>query len=176
MLFLCCKALSPANVVKIVSMFTSYAAFCLYKGTLKLWAHFRGHHLLRNLDRNRKKGCLFYLLWTTYGIWSKTKSITAETHDLTWKTPPMRRGKTTGTSQQQSHYLKSLGYTPMAAYKRIKSPRNPSKGIYVPYRGGLRPSLRLLRASASLRQKPGLYLAVNLEQLQHYLMLLVFLD
>jgi hypothetical protein len=29
-------------------------------------------------------------------------------------------------------------------------------------------SLRLLRASASLRQKPGLYLAVNLEQLQHY--------
>jgi hypothetical protein len=24
----------------------------------------------------------------------------------------------------------------MAAYKRIKSPRNPSKGIYVPYRGG----------------------------------------
>ena len=28
----------------------------------------------------------------------------------------------------------------MAAYKRIKSPRNPSKGVYtVPYRGGLRP-------------------------------------
>jgi hypothetical protein len=27
-------------------------------------------------------------------------------------------------------------------------------------------SLRLLRASASLRQKPGLYLTVNLEQLQ----------
>jgi hypothetical protein len=25
-----------------------------------------------------------------------------------------------------------LGYTPVAAYKRIKSPRNPSKGIYVP--------------------------------------------
>ena len=131
----------------------------------------------------------------------------------------------------------------MAAYKRIKSPRNPSKGVYtVPYRGGsaprtpqaqgrdlmgqlqtplrsspslhatglrfapsearsiswsefgttptnstlrqihlvsqgrdlmgrlqtpLRsgPSLRR-RASASLRQKPGLYLGVNLEQLQ----------
>jgi hypothetical protein len=30
----------------------------------------------------------------------------------------------------------------------------------------LRPSLRHLRASASLRQKPRLYLAVNLEQLQ----------
>jgi hypothetical protein len=41
----------------------------------------------------------------------KLKSITAETHDLTWKTPPMRREKTTGTSQQQSHYLKSLGYS-----------------------------------------------------------------
>jgi hypothetical protein len=27
-----------------------------------------------------------------------------------------------------------LGYTPVTAYKRIKSPRNPSKGIYVPYR------------------------------------------
>jgi hypothetical protein len=93
----------------------------------------------------------YHLLSTTYGIWSKTKSITAETHDLTWKTPPMRRGKTTGTSQQQSHYLKRLGYTPMAAYKRIKSPRNPSKGI-----------------SATLRQKPGLYLAVNLEQLQQH--------
>jgi hypothetical protein len=39
----------------------------------------------------------------------KPKSITAETHDLTWKTPLMRRGKTTGISQQQSHYLKSFG-------------------------------------------------------------------
>jgi hypothetical protein len=50
--------------------------------------------------------------------------------------------------------------------------------VYVPYRGGLRPpappvsatlrpSLRLLWASASLRQKPGLYHGVNLEQLQH---------
>ena len=53
-----------------------------------------------------------------------------------------------------------LGYTPMAAYKRIKSPRNPSKGVYTV------PSLRR-RASASLRQKPGLYPGVNLEQLQH---------
>ena len=74
---------------------------------------------------------------------------TEETHDLTWKTPPMWRGKTTGTSQQQSHYLKSFG---LHAY------------------GGLRsgPSLRR-RASAPLRQKPDLYAGVNLEQLQHYL-------
>jgi hypothetical protein len=55
------------------------------------------------------KGTRQHMLWTTCGIWSKTKSITAETHYLTWKTPPMRRGKTTGTSQQQSHYLKSFG-------------------------------------------------------------------
>jgi hypothetical protein len=27
----------------------------------------------------------------------------------------------------------------VVAYKRIKSPRNPSKGIYVPYRGGSAP-------------------------------------
>ena len=47
----------------------------------------------------------------------------------------------------------------MVAYKRIKSPRNPNKGIYTV------PSLRR-RASASLRQKPGQYPEVNLEQLQ----------
>jgi hypothetical protein len=58
-------------------------------------------------SKNQAKMCMT-LLWTTYGIWSKTKSITAETHDLTWKTPPMRREKTTGTSQQQSHNLKSF--------------------------------------------------------------------
>jgi len=94
---------------------------------------------------------------------------------FTWKTPLMRREKTTGTSQQRSHYLKSLGYTPAAAYKRIKSPRNPSKGIYRTAGGSAPPhppvcargpSLRR-RASASLRQKPGHYPEVNLEQLQH---------
>ena len=95
---------------------------------------------------------------------------------FTWKTPPMRKGKTTGISQQRSHYLKSLGYTPAAAYKRIKSPRNSSKGIYRTA-GGLRPPhppCVCTRArpdgpasdSAALRQKPGYYPKVNLEQLQ----------
>jgi hypothetical protein len=73
--------------------------------------------------------------------------------------PSNAKGKNHG--HQPATISRVLGYTPAAAYKRIKSPRNPNKGIYV-----LRPSLRLLRASASLRQKPGLYLAVNLEQLQ----------
>jgi hypothetical protein len=73
------------------------------------------------------------LLWTTYEIWSKTEINHSGDTRFTWKTPPTWRGKITGTSQQQYHYLKSLGYTHMAAYKRIKSPRNPSKGIYVPY-------------------------------------------
>ena len=69
-LFLCCESLFPANVVKIVSMFTSCAVFCLYKDTLKLWAHYRGRHLLRNLGRNRKKGCLFCLMWVIFLDWT----------------------------------------------------------------------------------------------------------
>jgi hypothetical protein len=36
-----------------------------------------------------------------------TKKINhREDTDLTWKTPPRRRGKTTGAGQQQSHYFR----------------------------------------------------------------------
>jgi len=63
----------------------------------------------------------------------------------------MRRGKTTGTSRQQSHYLKSFG---LHAYSGLQE--NQVSG----------PSL-WRRVSASLRQKPDQYPEVNLEQLQH---------
>jgi hypothetical protein len=71
----------------------------------------RGSRLVKELPSYRRLAAVTRpsLLRTTYGISTKTKSITVETHDLTWKTPPMRRAKTTGTSQQQSYYLKSFG-------------------------------------------------------------------
>jgi hypothetical protein len=34
------------------------------------------------------------------------------TRDLTWKTQPMRKGKTTGASQQELQYIKSRVTTP----------------------------------------------------------------
>ena len=43
----------------------------------------------------------------------KQKDQTVERHeDLTWKTPPMRRVKTTGASQQELHYIGCLCTTP----------------------------------------------------------------
>jgi hypothetical protein len=48
----------------------------------------------------------------------------------------------------------------MAAYKRIKSPRNPSKGIYAPAQPSAFTGLRFAPSEA------GLYPTVNLEQLQ----------
>jgi len=63
--------------------------------------------------------------------------------------------KTTGTSQQQSHYLKSFG---LHAYGGLQENQVSTKPT-------LRPKPPAW-ASAPLRQKPGQYLEVNLEQLQ----------
>ena len=43
----------------------------------------------------------------------KQKDQTVERHeDLTWKTPPMRRVKTTGAIQQELHYIGCVFKTP----------------------------------------------------------------
>jgi hypothetical protein len=107
---------------------------------------------------------IFFCYERCIEIWSK-RNQSQRRHDLRGKPLQCEGEKPRAPAGNNLTISRVWGYTHVTAYKRIKSPRNPSKGIYtVPLRSG--PSLRR-RASASLRQKPGLYPGVNLEQLQH---------
>ena len=55
---------------------------------------------------------------------------TEETHDLTWKTLRCEGEKPRAPASNNLTISRVLGYTPMAAYKRISSPRNPKSGLY----------------------------------------------
>ena len=65
-----------------------------------------------------------------------TKSNHSETQDLTWKTLPMRKVKTTGTSQQTLLTIfKSRVTTPYGGFNKSG---NPNTGYMYRTAGGLR--------------------------------------
>jgi hypothetical protein len=97
----------------------------------------------------------------------------------------MRRGKNHGHQSVTISLSQEFWVTCLWRLTRESSLHETLARVYVPYHGGspphppcvhgLRPILRLLRASASLRQKPRLYPGVNLEQLQHKLYYILFI-
>jgi len=100
------------------------------------------------------------MLWTTYGVWNQS----TQRHTIYVENPSNAKGKNHGHQPATISLSQEFG---LHACGGLQENQVSTK----PLRSG--PSLRR-RASASLRQKPGQYPEVNLEQLQQIILLKLY--